>query len=225
MAVAHRRPSPSVYSELLASIVKRKNDKIVEYCKGLDHVNLIVADMEEPFSYTDDKELYKYLFDPALKKIITSTKFNEVFLITRVKKNRKVFIPLRMLLVLGQIFLFDWAIGEFYPSLTYESPDARLRFFAEFLITIGHRITLRTTEKGLAIKVGLYLIRAIPGEGTTVLDYLDISMQNKIVPIEKSEHSDKLNNAFMTFYEDYTQKGIFIASVAFEVTLDQVDIK
>lgn len=107
---------PDYIGKLVESI-ESKNEKLAGYAGGLSHNNLVILDRTARICLLEPERLYGVMFTPEMKRAIYGSGFREIYLITQIAKNRQVYLPMKMLLLLGEFFLFGWAVDDYLASL------------------------------------------------------------------------------------------------------------
>ena len=136
------RPLPPLRDHIgkLAMVIKVKDRKTAEYASSLDHVNLIVMDRSDRSLAPAPEVRSSDLLLPELKSALWETKYRDVFLVTMVEERRRVFLPLRMLLLLSELYLFIGAVNSYDDAEIDERPEHVVPMFAQFMLDLGRPV-------------------------------------------------------------------------------------
>lgn len=122
-------PSPEHFANMIGQTIRAKNKKFNNYDQELTHINLIILDTECRFRSVSIDKFYRSFFTEQLKETIYSSEFREIFLVTRLEGDRKVYFPLKMLVLLGDFFLFGSIVLD-YPL----EPDDKSSTFSKQIL-------------------------------------------------------------------------------------------
>jgi hypothetical protein len=117
--ILHELPQPDQYANMIADVITTKNTRISEYERNLTHVNLIILDTGYRLQLARVGDFYKYFFTAAVKTALYASEFREIFIVTILEESRKVYIPLKMILLLADFYLFTELTMD-YPWETTE---------------------------------------------------------------------------------------------------------
>lgn len=219
-AIKHKLPEISTYVRMVASVVERKSQKLAVYEHGLSHVNLIILDHSDRLITTSPDYFYDHFFTAELRDVLIRTKFREIYFVTTLKSEKKVYIPLKALFLMSEFYLFYWALSEYQPDCEYESIRAELELFVRFMLKQGVHIHLVETTEG-----GTELVRdnfgILVGEsGLVFRDYADFTLPHDLSPPDQNPHYPFLDPSFLHFLKEYRNHNSFIANIASEVLRD-----
>jgi hypothetical protein len=125
--------SPDKYVKMITEQIRRKDKKLVRYDKALAHVNLIIIDREHMISTVPVREYYRHLYTETLRDALYKTNFREIFFITTLRENRRVYIPLRMTLLVADLYMFRRLLVRYFPEKAKVSPNEFMMLFARFM--------------------------------------------------------------------------------------------
>lgn len=73
-------PGVSYYAHKVASVIKRKSQRLTVYEHGPSHVNLIVLDHSNRLIGTSPDHFYDNFFTAKLRDVLAATGFREIYL-------------------------------------------------------------------------------------------------------------------------------------------------
>jgi hypothetical protein len=130
-------PPVTEYVRMVVDIIENKSKRIQDYVKGLNHVNLIILDTENRLILIRRSNFYMMFFTSYLKTALCNTAFREVFFVTKIETDRWVYIPLKMLFLVSELYLFDGILHYYYPHLHLNSPKEKLTLFGQYMNHLG----------------------------------------------------------------------------------------
>jgi hypothetical protein len=98
-------PRISEYAYMVAETIRGKGEKLEGYAAKLTHVNLIIFDMESLLFRIAAKDFYRYFFTSDIIAALRQSGYREVYLITRLETDRWVYIPIKLVLFLSELYL------------------------------------------------------------------------------------------------------------------------
>jgi hypothetical protein len=134
--IFRRLPPANEYADLVAQLIRDKSGKLSRYAAGLDHTNLIIFDTEHPLHRIEPTGIYGYFFTSDLIAALRATGFREVHFVTKLATQGWVYIPLKMGLLLSELYAFDHILVTHYADLCTEAAE-ELSLFAQYLLTRG----------------------------------------------------------------------------------------
>jgi len=130
-------PPTGEYGKLIAKRLAEKSEKLSNYNSSLGHVNLIIYDTENRLIGTEKKYFYYHFFNDDLRKEIIGSEFREIFLITTLSKKNKVFVPLKLLFVLSELYLLNGFLVEYKNEVKINTGLQDVEIFGDFLMRKG----------------------------------------------------------------------------------------
>jgi hypothetical protein len=127
-----KRPSIEDHVAMLHKVIRSKENKLPQYQHDLTHINLIVYDAEAGFMMFEKNQYYKHLFTDNLREYLYKTGFREIFLVTMLN-DRWVYIPLKMILLIAEWYLFHGLIHECFPKRVRKYQHEFQTFFAQYM--------------------------------------------------------------------------------------------
>lgn len=148
-----------------------KEDKASTYIKTCPDVDLIIDDASSLFWF----EKYENIFYPISgfvnRSSIINSPFREIFLITKTKENKKVYMPLKLNLFAEDIAIFEKFVvdsGNFYGS---GKGRKAFKVILYCLCSSAYgNICTHTESKGFGIIIGCHLY-LYTGHGKYIHDY------------------------------------------------------
>lgn len=120
-AIVRSLPSIEDYVEMFVQVLARKEKRVRDYLRDLNHVNLIVRDDINRVSSSNIGGFHWHFFTAPLKEALYASKFREIFLVTILEKNRWVYVPLKLMLLLSDFYMF----GKLVSDPTFETVSER----------------------------------------------------------------------------------------------------
>ena len=217
-AILQKIPPIEAYARKLADVIEHKNSKLPEYIRGdLSHVNLIVMDREDRLHMAPPETLYEYLFVPEINKVLSHTDFREVYLVTRVAPDRRICIPLRMVLLVSELYLFHGMLRERHPTLKFSSMQAELLLFAAFARMRGLEVGIAHTKQGeIELILGNSGVRMGEDLKIGIFDYADFPQPAVSESVIVAENASCLDADLLHYYEDYRSRNTFVCGIVFD---------
>src|SRR6266516_4173393 len=113
--IIEEQPSIDEYVNKISELIENKNRRFKKYIMGLNHVNLIIFDCEHRLLGTPKDKFHHLFFQPQLEKVLMNADFREVFFVTQLGElgsSKYIYIPLKMLFLLAELFLFNYMMIE-----------------------------------------------------------------------------------------------------------------
>jgi hypothetical protein len=104
LAVVSSVPSVAVYERLLAELVQTKGDK--QYATDLQFLDLIVEDKTNSLTIVEHERVVEVLIGKDLVRTLASSRFREIFLLTRCKEHARIVVPLKASLLMREVLVF-----------------------------------------------------------------------------------------------------------------------
>jgi len=218
-AVGRNGASIEEYRTRLCQRIKSKSESLKGYDTRLSHVNLIIHDKEGLFSSKEKNDLFELIFSSKVCSQILLSNYQEIYLITDIKSKKRVYIPLKMTLILSKIFSFD-SIAANVLKLKGVSIDKYHDYMLEYLSFEGFR-NLREVRHEMNIEIiyGGSGILIKNGKEITVLDYNDFSTNPsaKAVVPKKCFITPEIRNSI----DEHNKEIFFKIGLAFAITEEE----
>lgn len=131
-AIVKKVPKLNTFINYLINCISEKSEKSFNYNSNLNYYNLIINDCINSLSLINRNSLSEYLFTDEFKQSLFNCSFEEVFLITEIK-NEKIYFPLKRILFLYHIYLFQNIINRLHTPEEDLSEQYYYSFLIEFL--------------------------------------------------------------------------------------------
>lgn len=207
-------PPVADHVQMIAKRIEAKSTALSVHRVDLAHVNLIVLDKTHRFGAVDPEHVATALFKGAVAKAVATTAFREVFYVVDVGENRTVFYPLRMLLLVSELFMFNEArTASDHEEVMVESRDEELTLFGSFMRSRGVPVVLTggTPDESVQAVLGNTGVR-IDGDNVTIRDYSDWALPQTRIPPDRA-----FGEGFLAFYEKYAAERVFHSGLVFDV--------
>lgn len=209
-------PPVAQYVQMVVEIIDNKSEKIQGYIEGLTHINLIILDTENRLIMLPRSDFYRNFFTPYLRTVLCKSGFREVFFVTKLEKDRLVYIPLKMLFLVSELYLFDGVLQHYYPQSNLGSPKEALSLFACYLYRIGVKgIHIVDTTNEFEVIYGNYGIIVTDDKKLVVRDYADYTLPKHALPLAEEDIGVIINDVFETNVSEFVQHNTFVGDLAF----------
>lgn len=162
---------------LLINAIKNKEEKIDEYLCSCSEVDLVINDASKIFSFDKFKNFF-FPFSRSIEtRVIISSQFREIFLVTNKKEQSSVKIPLKLNLFAQDINIFENLIRN--SDVQKKICDAKQVFRVLFycLYKSGYeKIPVATNDGCIGLTIGCHQYLYSP-EGKHIYDYSTIPEQ------------------------------------------------
>lgn len=207
-------PEVSTVVQMISTLIGRKSTKLSAYEYDLSHVNLIILDHSNRLITTAADHFYEHFFTSELRKALANTGFREVYFVTVVEQEKKVFIPLKALFLMSEFYLFHWALSKYQPDIEYESVRAELDLFVEFMREQNVLISIvENTEGTMRLLWGNYGV-SVSESNLTFTDYADFDLPKDISVLEQDLYDSSLDPPLLAFLKNYRERNTFISNLA-----------
>lgn len=215
MGLTRKKTLHKDYIYKLIHTIEQKNSRIDVYLRGVSHVNLIILDQEN-FLYSHNAEdLFERLVTPQLRRAVLSSKFREVFLITVIDEDRRVFIPFRMNIYFHLYFFLKSFLIDKYPRVRPRIVRGYLRLFAEVLFILGEKVYI--SDNGNEIIWGNYGIKIDRVQGTQIRDHADYDLGKNVREMRTIRNKKIISKSFAKKYLEYCNKMMVKPGIVFDV--------
>jgi hypothetical protein len=191
-AVIYKLPSLASCRDKIDQLIREKNNRFSEYDKALHHINLIIYDAEGFLFRMKIKDFYNIAYSSDIVRSITNSNFREIYFITRIDDDKRVYFPLKIILFLSRIFAFSSFIRQEHPNKKEFDDEEYYRYFIEFLDCQGFKDIkiIKNQNKTTEIVYGNIGFFIKDGEKVMLKDYQDYELPPEAEPIniEKYYH-------------------------------------
>ena len=201
----------------ISELIEHKNKRFKNYITGLHHVNLIIFDHEHRFLGTLKDKFHPLFFQSELEQALMNADFREVFFITELGEfdaPKNVYIPLKMLFLVAEIFLLNFILDKEYP----DTPMTPL-LCAEYLVWRGAKdIYVKDAADGSEVVYGNSGILISNDESVKIKDYTDFALPEDFTPMTTSRGSSFFDGTFLSSFEKYKRECVFSMELCFDVS-------
>jgi hypothetical protein len=146
--------------------------------------------------------------------------FREIFLVTRLGEfdaTKTVYIPLKMLFLVAEIYLFRHIMLNEYSDYPTTDPESKNLLMVEYLTWRGARdVYYRNGTTDFEIFYGNTGI--LPnGETITLKDYTDFSLSKDFKMFKSQNASDIFDENFLQHFQKYKHDTVFKMALGFDV--------
>ncbi|MDP9226259.1 MAG: hypothetical protein M3P18_20960 [Actinomycetota bacterium] len=211
------RPTPTRAAHIMGlhEVLERKDKRIAEYLPGLTHVNLIVLDrFDRDWGPADDIRS-EDLLTSEMREALYGTGFREVLFVTHVAPDKRRVVPLRMLLLVSELYLFYGAVAAFESGEEITTSDQLIPAFVDYMRREGRPILLAEIEGSLAAQLGNAAI-GLDEHRLRIFDHADFALAEPVahdVPID----AYLMGKPFREFHRQFASAHTFVSPLAFDV--------
>ena len=146
-AVIQSVPGIREFSVRLSACIENKNKLSSGYNHELSYYNLIVYDRINSLSTVSVDDFFNVFFTKEIINVLTKVNFKEIFLITSLS-NKKIYFPLKRILLVSRIYLFQEMINKIYEEETEIQDEFYYRWLGEYLHLEGFNDVYLFAENG-----------------------------------------------------------------------------
>ena len=209
--IMRAQPTVDQYRRMLIEVIRNKYSKVDGYDESLSHINLIVRDHVSLLWCNEREDFSKFVFNDDLRKLVSESKFREIFLVTFLDRS-EVYIPLGMLCLMSEFQLFGATVERMGQAEVDEDLDL-FRFFAHFLRSRGYPANM-THDGGEEVFFGNTGLMVDENKGVILRDYADLPLPSvsELPPLPSA--AKELLDTVLRTYEQVTQEVVFVTSLA-----------
>ncbi len=220
--IFQEQPKIDQYISDVAKLINSKNKKFNKYKKGLSHVNLIVFDCEDRLVGSPLDKFHHFFFQPELERSLVSSDFREIFFVTKVglsKTPRKVYIPLKMLFLLAEIYRFNFLImNHYHEKVRNYSNDEEVDLLVRYLQWRETRgVGYKIQPDGYEVAYGNTSVVVSKDNKITVLDHGDYDFSEDFKHVRSSSKDNFFNDKFANLFEESRRTHLFVAAIGYDV--------
>lgn len=209
-------PSVTEYRKLLAGAITMKGAKRAAYDNSLDYVNLIVRDHIGLLTGNKREDFSALVFDESMKRMVASSGFQEIFVVTRIDGN-DLYIPLVSLTLVSELYAFDEALKK---SCTYDDIEDWNEFqelFAQFLSIRGFAAHISRRDDGVEVILGVTGVMLDDEKGTVLRNHSDFPLPACELPPQPGTSNWRLPQAVVSAHGSILNDLVFSSPIAFDV--------
>jgi len=213
-AIMEMLPPVADHIQMIAERIEAKSAGLSGHRADLTHINLIILDKTGRFVAAEPKHIVSALLKGSVGKAAATTTFREVFYVVDVGKDRTVFFPLRMQLLVTELFMFNAARTAFdNEEVMVESRDEELTLFGSFMRSRDVPVVLANGTHDERVQVILGNSGVLVGDDdVTIRDYKDWPLPPTRIPPDRT-----FSESFLTFYDKYATEHLFDSGIVFDV--------
>ncbi len=216
-AIIQEVPKADEYIEKISELIEHKNKRFNRYTMGLSHVNLIIFDYEHRLLGTPKDMFHHLFFQPRLEKALMNADFREVFFVTQLGEfgsPKGVYIPLKMLFLLAEMYFFNHTLVKEYPG----TPMTSL-LCAEYLTWRGAKsICFKDFSDGYEVVYGNSGVFVSKDNKVYVRDHSDFAIPADFNPVTAQGTSSIFDDAFLRIFEAYKRDSAFSTELGFDAS-------
>jgi|GEM_PF-2005066 len=216
--IVEELPTIETYSNLVAETIKIKNKKFENYDNKLNHINLIIYDTENRLIGENSRMFCHLFYKQKLKETLRNSPFREIFYITRFDKDKEVWLPLKLIYLVSEIYLLN-SFTNCKKNLKIDKYNNELKLFGEYLFRKGlkNMFTIETSSS-YEIIWGNYGILIQGGNSVIIHDYREhlIPVQAQVF-VNTVDYEVILDKDTMESIKMYSYENIFETDMEFGV--------
>jgi hypothetical protein len=210
-------PTIDKYVDMITERICSKEAKLSGYDKTLAHVNLIIFAAEQRIATVPIREYYRHLYTETLKDTLHRTSFREIFLITTIHENRRVYIPLKMILLVADLYMFRQLLLDYFPQKAEVSLNDFMILFAKFMRYKTRNALYRVKQGRVEVVWGNSSV-SLGEKSNSIMDYGDQPLPpDTIKPNLQGIIRFFTSSTFKTNFRNLYEKGTFSTKLAFDV--------
>lgn len=229
VALIQKLPKVEEYVGMIINVITAKDSKFSGYDKTLDHINLIIYDAVRTLLPIPVDQFYDHFYTRALKDALYASSFREVFFVTILDGNRRVYVPLKMLLLLAEFHLFGKVLFD-YPWETsgdeladtlgkVPSASAFMLIYAKYLRSKTDKVHIRDHDGVVEVILGNCGMVLEPGEA--IHDYADHPRPRDARLVRAEEVTQFFStDEFCHKEREILAGNAFVTEIAFDVRAD-----
>lgn len=205
------RPTPPInrHVDLIGHAIARKEARFHDYITDLHHVNLVlVDDLDSAWSISEELDTGA-LIQPKLRDPLRRTSFREIYLVTRTRSRGGIFVPMRMLFLVGEFYGFVSALDSFDLHEDLDVSDV-IPQFARYELDAGAQVVLGRENGEVQVGLGNVSIAFRPGQSLPIFDHADQDMRLDLIPIPPAVEP---SGRFAAHFADIWQSSRFISEI------------
>ena len=214
-AIIQEVPKGDEYIEKISELIEHKNKRFNRYTLGLNHVNLIIFDCEHRLLGAPKDMFHHLFFQPRLEKALMDADFREVFFVTQLGEfgsPKGVYIPLKMLFLLAEMYIFNHILVKEYPGIPMTS-----LLCAEYVTWRGAKnIYFKDFSDGYEVAYGNSGVFVSKGKKVSVRDHSDFALPVDFNRVTAQGASSIFDEAFLRIFEKYKRNCVFSTEVCFD---------
>lgn len=222
-AIFRQLPSTEDYVQMFVQVLERKETRVANYSRGLTHVNLVVLDNVHRLAASRVEDFYYHFFRSSLKEALYTSGFREVLLVTVLNKDRWVYIPLKLMLLIADFYMFAKIVADSAVEATHYPSEESDHSIRDFMLTFA--AYMRTKTDNVRISDDNGQIEVIFGnsgilleeERIVVRDHYDYPYQEDVRPVGENEMALFSSTEFLEKEKKLSENYIFSTEIAYDL--------
>jgi hypothetical protein len=144
------------------------------------------------------------------------TDFTEIYFITQLGKpdeDKKVYVPLKMLFLLAELFTFNNVLSKAYPDTEMTG-----LLSAEYLTWRGAKnFSFQDTSDSFEVAFGNSGVQITQNGAVDIKDYCDFPVPRDFIPVSAHDVSSFWNSTFLSVFEEHKRENVFASPLCFAV--------
>lgn len=214
-AIIRELPSIETRAQFLVHAISKKQKKAPDYLDGLTHVNLIIMDRSDG-SWRPESLNIGELLIPDLRSALLESRFREIFFVTRTRARGRFFVPLRMVLLVSELYFFAEAVSTYERAII--DKDQLIDLFTRYMQSPGYPIQFVSVQGRPAACLGNSAV-GLGTESTEIFDFADFPAP-KDLPLAEDFPRFILEDDFVSHHARTLEAGTFVTEIAMDPVID-----
>lgn len=227
-AIVRQLPSIEDYVGMFVQVLVRKEKRVRDYLRDLNHVNLIIRDDINRVSSSNIGGFHWHFFTPPLKEALYASEFREIFLVTILEKDRRVYVPLKLMLLLSNFCMFGKlvsdpafeAISEHF-EVSGNTVDDYMLVFAAYMRSKTDKVLVDNGDGQTEVIFGNNGV-VLEKSKLYIRDHQDRPLPPSVWNVEESDLTVFFESEFRAKEEEILSNYIFYAEIAHDIEGDIV---
>ena len=222
-AIVRQLPSTEEYVGMFVQVLRRKETRVHDYRRGLDHVTLIVLDNVHKIVASRVEDFCLRFFTLPLKEALYASGFREIFLITILERERWVYVPLKQMLLLADFYMLAKIAANFSNKSTAGTsaePDRSsmdfMLAFAAYMRSKTDRVHVRNDNGQIEVILGNNGL-VLEEERVTIRDYNDYPYQKDVRTVGEDEAALFSSREFLEKEQETWEDYSFSTEIAYDL--------
>jgi hypothetical protein len=215
-AVGRRHGLPfSSYRDALLLRVCEKNRKALAYRSDVRFLTLVIVDRSDRLYLAEPHDLHPAIFTEDMRRALIETPFSEIYLVTTINSGRRVYLPLRTMLLVSYVFMFPSALAEFASGAASQCSNESLIQLHNYLSRLGCETTIGGTRESPRLVFGCSTFHFVNG------DLQVAHTPDRLAPhgtVDASCEGPWDDSDFDTFFADYKARTPFLRAIVREAS-------
>jgi hypothetical protein len=219
--IFQEQPKVDEYIEKITELIESKNKRFSSYIDGLSHINLIIYDCGHRLAGAPSDKFHYFFFKPKLENALLDSKFREVFFVTEVgpfPETKKVYIPLKMLFLVAEMYRFNHIVVTNYSKETKQITKKEPQFVAEYLKWRGAKDVMYKKEtNGYEVAYGNSSIFIDKDNKISMRDHNDYELADDYAVSNDAKMQNFFDDKFKKCFDEDCRTQIFTTELHFPI--------